>query len=74
MLWFFQPKNFFRVDPSEFWEIGMFYGEGGRIMGPTGWIPVTFFARMTEGLDAIAEQCSLIRKEGIKTIEIGHHG
>ena len=74
MLWFYQPKNFFRVDPSEFWEIGMFYSEGGRVFGPTGWIPVTFFARMTEGLDAIAEQCGLIRKEGVKTIEIGRHG
>lgn len=73
MLWFYQPKNFFRVDPSEFWEIGMFYSEGGRVFGPTGWIPVTFFARMNEGLDAIAEQCSLIRKDGIKTIEIGRH-
>lgn len=71
MLWFFQPKNFFKIDPDEFWEIGMFYGEGGRTFGPTGWIPVTYFARMTEGLDAIAEQCSLIRKEGLKTVELG---
>lgn len=71
MLWFFQPKNFFKIDPDEFWEIGMFYGEGGRTFGPTGWIPVTYFARMTEGLEAIAEQCRLIRKEGIKTVELG---
>lgn len=71
MLWFFQPKNFFKIDPDEFWEIGMFYGKGGRTFGPTGWIPCTYFAKMTEGLDAIAEQCGLIRKEGIKTIEMG---
>ena len=66
-----QPKNFFKIDPDEFWEIGMFYGVGGRTFGPTGWIPCTYFARMTEGLDAIAEQCKLIRKEGMKTIELG---
>jgi hypothetical protein len=71
MLWFYQPKNFFKIDPDEFWEIGMFYGVGGRTFGPTGWIPCTYFARMTEGLDAIAEQCKLIRKEGMKTIELG---
>ena len=71
MLWFYQPKNFFKIDPDEFWEIGMFYGTGGRTFGPTGWIPVTYFAKMTEGLEAIAEQCSLIRKEGIKQIEMG---
>lgn len=74
MLWYYQPKNFFKIDPEEFWEIGMFYGEGGRTFGPTGWIPVTFFARMTEGLEAIAGQCRLIRREGIKTVEIGRAG
>ncbi len=71
MLWYYQPKNFFKIDPDEFWEIGMFYGTGGRTFGPTGWIPVTYFAKMTEGLEAIADQCRLIRKEGIKTIEMG---
>lgn len=71
LLWFYQPKNFFKIDPDEFWEIGMFYGVGGRTFGPTGWIPCTYFGRMTEGLDAVAEQCRLIRKEGIKTVEIG---
>lgn len=71
MLWFYQPKNFFKIDPDEFWEVGMFYAHGGRTFGPTGWIPCTYFAKMTEGLDAIAEQCRLIRKEGMKTVEFG---
>lgn len=71
LLWFYQPKNFFKIDPDEFWEIGMFYGEGGRIFGPTGWIPCTFFGRMSDGLAAVAEQCALIRRDGIKTVEIG---
>lgn len=71
LLWFYQPKNFFKIDPDEFWEIGMFYAAGGRTFGPTGWIPCTYFGRVTEGLDALAAQCRLIRKEGIKTVEIG---
>lgn len=71
MLWFYQAKNLFKIDPEEFWEVGMFYGVGGRTFGPTGWIPCTYFGRMTEGLDRIAEQCRLIRKEGIKTVEFG---
>lgn len=71
LLWFYQPKNFFKIDPSEFWEIGLFYGVGGRTFGPTGWIPCTYFARMTENLDAIAAQCRLIRLEGVKTVELG---
>ncbi|MDT0682464.1 DUF3830 family protein [Roseicyclus sp. F158] len=71
MLWFYQPKNFFKIDPDEFWEIGMFYAHGGRTFGPTGWISCSYFGRMTEGLDAVAEQCKAIRKDGIKTVEIG---
>lgn len=71
LLWFYQPPNFFKIDPSEFWEIGLFYAFGGRTFGPTGWIPCTYFGKMTEGLDAIAEQCRLIRQEGAKWVEIG---
>lgn len=71
LLWYYQPKNFFKIDPSEFWEIGMFYGVGGRTFGPTGWIPCTYFGKMTENLEAVAEQCRLIRIEGAKTVEIG---
>lgn len=71
LLWFYQPKNFFKIDPDEFWEIGMFYAVGGRTFGPTGWIPCTYWARMTEGLDAIADQCRLIRRHGVQTVELG---
>ena len=63
LLWYYQAKNFFKIDPEEFWEVGLFYGNGGRTFGPTGWIPCTYFGRMTEGLDEIAAQCALIRKE-----------
>ena len=71
LLWFYQPKNFFKGMSEEFWEIGMFYGTGGRTFGPTGWIPCNYFGRVTEGLDEIAEQCKLIRVEGLKTVEYG---
>lgn len=71
MLWYYQPKNFFKIDPSEFWEIGLFYAFGGRTFGPTGWIPCTYFGRMTKGLDEIAAQCRRIRHEGSKLVEIG---
>jgi hypothetical protein len=71
LLWFYQPKNFFKIDPSEFWEIGLFYGVGGRTFGPTGWIPCTYFGKMTENLEGVAEQCRLIRMEGAKAVEIG---
>jgi hypothetical protein len=71
LLWYYQKKNFFRIDPDEFWEIGLFYAHGGRTFGPTGWIPCNYFGKVVEGLDAIAAQCRLIRREGVKTVEIG---
>lgn len=71
LLWFYQAPNLMKGLSEEFWEVGLFYGEGGRIFGPLGFSPCTFFARMTEGLDEIATMCGSIRVEGIKTVEIG---
>ncbi|MBC7157929.1 MAG: DUF3830 family protein [Rhodobacteraceae bacterium] len=71
LLWFYQPKNFFRIDPSEFWEIGFFYAHGGRTFGPTGWIPCNYFGKITSGLDEVATMARRVRREGVKTIEIG---
>ena len=56
---------------DELWEIGMFYGDGGRIFGPLGWTPCNIFGRMVDGLDAFAAACQRIRVEGVKTVEIG---
>ncbi|CAH1668478.1 DUF3830 family protein [Chelatococcus asaccharovorans] len=70
-LWFYQAPNLMKGLTDEFWEIGMFYDNGGRIFGPLGWTPCNIFGRMTEGLEAVAEACRSIRVEGIKTVEIG---
>lgn len=72
LLWFYQPKNFFKGMTDEFWEIGMFYGPGGRTFGPTGWIPCNYFGRVAEaGLEAIAAECAKTRTEGLQQVEIG---
>jgi hypothetical protein len=71
LLWYYQAPNFFKGMPEEFWEIGLFYGEGGRTFGPTGWIACNYFGRVTEGLAEIAECCRSIRREGLKTVEVG---
>lgn len=70
-LWFYQAKGMMKGLTDELWEIGMFYGDGGRIFGPLGWTPCNIFGRMVEGLDAFAEVCQSIRVEGVKTLEIG---
>lgn len=71
LLWFHQPKNYFKADPDEFWEIGLVYGEGARTAGPTGWTAPNFFARVTENLDGVAEQCRIIRRKGERMVEFG---
>jgi hypothetical protein len=70
-LWFYQAKSMMKGLTDELWEIGMFYGDGGRIFGPLGWTPCNIFGRMVEGLEAFAAACRLIRLEGIKTVEVG---
>jgi hypothetical protein len=70
VLWFYQAKHMMKGLTDEFWEIGMFYDEGGRTFGPLGWTPVNIFGRMTEGLDRFAASCRDIRLSGAKMLEI----
>jgi hypothetical protein len=53
------------------WEIGLFYGEGGRTFGPLGWTPVNIFGRITENLEGLAAECRDMRYSGAKQIELG---
>jgi hypothetical protein len=69
-LWFYQAKGMMKGLTDELWEIGVFYGDGGRIFGPLGWTPCNIFGRITQGLDAFAAQCSDIRVTGLKTVEL----
>lgn len=55
----------------ELWEIGIFYGRGGRIFGPTGWTPCTIFASITEGLAEFAAECRQTRVTGVTNLTIG---
>jgi len=55
----------------ELWEVGIFYGKGGRIFGPLGWTPCSIFASITEGLDEFAAACQETRVSGVKKLTIG---
>ncbi len=71
LVWFFQPPELMGGLGFELWEVGIFYGKGGRIFGPLGWTPCTNFATITTGLDEFAEACSQTRTVGLKTLTIG---
>ena len=70
-LWFYQAKGMMKGLADELWELGMFYGDGGRIFGPLGWTPCNIFGRMVDGLEPFAAACGRIRLEGVKLLEIG---
>lgn len=75
LLWFYQPKNYFKGMTDEFWEIGMFYGPGGRTFGPIGWIPCNYFGRINpQRLADIAAECAKTRTHGLQNVEIGRLG
>jgi hypothetical protein len=70
-LWFYQRKNLMKGLADELWEIGIFYGNGGRIFGPLGWTPCNIFGRVTENLDGFQKECGKIRWEGAREVELG---
>lgn len=71
LLWFYQAPNMMKGLEDELWEIGLFYGAGGRIFGPLGWTPCTIFGSVSEGLDAFAAECARTRIDGQLVVEIG---
>lgn len=71
LVWFFQPKELMAGLDFELWEVGIFYGKGGRIFGPLGWTPCTIWASITGGLDEFAAACQETRTIGLKRLTIG---
>jgi hypothetical protein len=71
LIFFYQPAELMGGLGFELWEVGIFYGKGGRIFGPLGWTPCTNFASITSGLNEFAAACQETRTIGLKTLTIG---
>ena len=71
LVWFFQPQELMAGLDFELWEVGIFYGKGGRIFGPLGWTPCTIWASITSGLEEFAAACQETRTIGLKRLTIG---
>ncbi|UFS57625.1 DUF3830 family protein [Subtercola endophyticus] len=71
LIWFHQSKELMAGLDFELWELGIFYGKGGRIFGPLGWTPCTNWASITSGLDEFAAACQETRTIGLKNLTIG---
>lgn len=55
---------------EEFWDMTIFYGRNVRVFSTLGWLPVSIFAKITEGLEDFAEMCAMLRIEGVKDVTI----
>lgn len=70
VIWYYQAPNQMAGLNDEVWEIGLFYGNGGRIFGPLGWTPCNIIASVSEGLEAFAEACAGIRISGARKLTL----
>lgn len=71
LIWYYQKPGQMGGLAFEMWEIGIFYGRGGRVFGPLGFLPVNIWATITSGLDEFAAESERIRWDGMKRLEIG---
>lgn len=59
------------LPPGPFYDIGFFYGGGGRLLMPFGWIQANVCARIVDEDFAKAQaDCRTIRRRGACTISI----
>jgi hypothetical protein len=74
VIWYYQAPNLMAGLTDEVWEIGLFYGNGGRIFGPLGWTPCNIVASVVDGLATFAEACAGIRLTGARKVTISRTG
>jgi hypothetical protein len=59
------------LPPGDFYDIGIFYGSGGRLLMPFGWLQANVCARiLSEDLEVAQAACRVIRRRGACTITI----
>jgi len=71
VLAYLAPGSTQGLPPGPFYDIGIFYGAGGRLLMPFGWIQANVCARiLPEDLDKGVPDCRPIRRNGACTIPV----
>ncbi|MDA8291192.1 MAG: DUF3830 family protein [Actinomycetota bacterium] len=70
VIWYYQAPNLMAGLADEVWEVGLFYGPGGRIFGPLGWTPCNVIASVVDGLAPFAAACAEIRISGARRLTV----
>ncbi|MDM7955684.1 DUF3830 family protein [Blastomonas sp.] len=59
------------LPPGDFYDIGLFYGSGGRLLMPFGWIQANVCARiLDEDMAKAQADCRTIRRNGACTLSL----
>jgi hypothetical protein len=59
------PENSFKGQTFAFFDVGLFYGPGGRLYMPNGWIMASVCAQVAkEDFEAYRAGCMAIRRSG----------
>jgi len=59
------PARMWGGSPQPVFDLGFFYGPGGRMLFPIGWLPGSVVARVDrEDHDALVAACGAIRRNG----------
>lgn len=63
------PARYWGGSPDPIFDLGIFYGPGGRMLFPVGWLPGSVVARVVPDQQPhLAEACTAIRRSGACTI------
>lgn len=59
------PPRMWGGNPEPVFDLGFFYGAGGRMLFPIGWLPGSVVARVDkDDHDALVAGCGVIRRNG----------
>lgn len=68
---FAAPGRWKGMPGDAFYDIGLFYDKGGRLLMPFGWISASICARVVaDDYEALKEACRQIRRAGACTVTI----
>ncbi|MBU9597996.1 DUF3830 family protein [Burkholderia multivorans] len=65
------PARMWGGNPQPVFDLGFFYGPGGRMLFPIGWLAGNVVARVDpQDLQALATGCAAIRRNGACTLRL----
>lgn len=67
----YAPKGSWKGQPAaDFFDVGLFYGDGARLLMPMGWIMGSVSGRVVaDDMEAFQKACAAIRRNGVCELE-----